>query len=322
VTGLIPHTPGHIGVALPARQYAEESRAANTRRAYSTDWRIWTEWCVAKGRQAMPASPEDIGEFLAEQATTHRPGTLGRRLASLSVAHKMAGFASPCGDAYVHSVMEGIARTYGVAPRRRTPVLLEGLLAAVATCDQSLTGIRDAAILTLAWGSACRRSELADLEVSDVEPVDDGLLVTVRRSKTDQAGTGQVVAVPHADGANQPACPPCRLYAWLEAARIDSGRLFRRVAGQSVGDSLTGQSVGNVIRERMQRAGLPGNWGGHSTRAGLVTQAARNGVDITTIMQQTRHRRADQVMAYVREADLFHRNAAALAFGRTPQPEA
>ena len=298
-------------VLTPAQTFAVESRSASTRRGYATDYRIWTEWCARRGCSPMPATPQDLGDFLAEEAATHKPGTLERRLASISVAHRSAGFDSPTRTEYVHSVLMGIRRQYGTAQRQKTPILLDDLLAAVATCENTLEGLRDRAVLSVAWAGAFRRAEVAALTFEDMEFDDEGITMLLRFSKTDQEGRGRSVGLPHASTPEtQPVCPPCNIGLWVTAARISSGPIFRRVSGGRAGGGLTGQSVATVIQKRMRRAGLAGDWGGHSARAGLVTQAGLNDVDVHTIMQTTGHRRVDQVMSYMRDTDLYRKNAA------------
>ena len=204
-----------------AEAFAQRSRAANTLRGYRTDWARWTAWAALNGAVQMPANPRAVEAWLCEEASTHTPGTLGRRVAALRLAHELAGFPSPI-DSHVRRVLEGIRRTVGRPARRVAPMLLEDLRAAVATLDlDTLEGLRDRAALTIGWAGAFRRSELVALRVDDVSWTDDGIRVMVRRSKTDQGGTGQAIGIPHARPEHDDVCPPCSLADWLGTAKLE-----------------------------------------------------------------------------------------------------
>jgi integrase len=190
-----------------------------------------------------------------------------------------------------------------------TPILREDLLAMVA--DLSGTkGIRDRALLLLGFAGAFRRSELVSLDVADLEFVDRGLFVTLRRSKTDQEGAGRKVAIPFARG---PMCPVRATKVWLEYAGITEGAIFRplsRHEGVSAG-RLSSAAVALVIKHRTRQIGLdPTKYSGHSLRAGLITSAARLGVSVWKIKAQSGHRSEAMVSRYVRDEDLFNNNAA------------
>jgi len=295
-----------------AEAFAQRSRAENTLRGYRTDWARWTTWAAANGTSPMPANPRAVEAWLCEEAATHTPGTLSRRVAALRLAHELAGHPSPI-DSHVRRVLEGIRRTVGRPPRRVAPMMLEDLRAAVATLDlDTLDGLRARAALTLGWAGAFRRSELVALRVDDVTWTDDGLRVMVRRSKTDQGGTGQAIGIPHARQEHDDVCPPCALADWLAAAEIDSGPIFRRLLTPTkVGpDAIRDKGIAELVQRVMLHAGIAGEWSGHSLRAGFATQAARSGMDALAMSKQTRHRKLDTLAVYVREGELFVRNPA------------
>lgn len=293
----------------PAQRYARKSRAANTLRGYRADWNAWAAWATAHGAPVMPASHVDIAVWLAESAATHKPGTLGRRLASISVAHQLAGYPTPTKHPELRAVLRGIMREHGSAVHRKQPLLIDDLAAAVATCDDGLLGVRDRAILCLGWASAMRREEIAAIDVDHLEWTDRGLVITIPRSKTDRTAAGQRTTAPYAQ--QHPACCPVAAVAdWMAEAEIEGGALFRTVRNGMVGGRITGETVALTVKRRMRQAGIPGDWAGHSLRAGLVTQAALNGVDTLSIAEQTRHRNLTQLQAYVRKADPWTRNAA------------
>jgi integrase len=209
----------------------------------------------------------------------------------------------------VKGALKGIRRTYGVAQYQVTPILREDLIAIVSDLS-GVKGMRDRALLLLGFAGAFRRSELVSLDVEDLEFVDRGLVVTIRRSKTDQEGVGRKVAIPFARG---PMCPVRATKAWLDYAGITEGAIFRSL-GRHEGVSearLSSAAVALVIKQRTRQIGLdPTKYSGHSLRAGLITSAARLGVSIWKIKAQSGHRTEAMVSRYVRDEDLFTNNAA------------
>jgi integrase len=173
-----------------------------------------------------------------------------------------------------------------------------------------LVGLRDRALLLVGFAGAFRRSELVALDVSDVEVGEDGLTVTLRRSKTDQEGAGRKVGIPR--GSTPETCPVRALRAWLETAAITESALFRSVNRHGrVGSRLSDKHVAIAVKEAAAPVGLDvKSFAGHSLRAGLVTSAAIQGRSDRSIMNQTGHRSVAMVQRYVRDASLFRDNAA------------
>lgn len=173
----------------------------------------------------------------------------------------------------------------------------------------NVKGQRDRALLLFGFASAMRRSELAALDLGDVEETDRGLLVTVRRSKTDQEGAGHVRAIPR--GRNAESCPVEALFSWIAAASLTSGPIFRRINRHGhIGASLTGRAIGNAVKAYAERAGFDAaDFGGHSLRAGFVTSAAERGATTDRIMDHTGHRSHAMVRTYTRRSDAFSDHA-------------
>ena len=168
-------------------------------------------------------------------------------------------------------------------------------------------GLRDRALLLLGFAGAFRRSELVALDVSDVEETPDGMKVTIRRSKTDQEGGAQTIAIPF----GQIACPIAALKEWTAVAGIQSGAIFRSVNRHGrVGGRLTDQSVSDIVKEHAARLRLdPNQFAGHSLRAGFLTSASSRGASIFKMMDVSRHRSVDTLRGYVRHAELFKDHA-------------
>lgn len=297
-----------------AREYILHAKAASTVRAYRSDWRHFVAWCVAHALGSLPATPETVGLFLAEFGGLLKPATLQRRLAAIAKAHQAAGHESPASMKYaaVSEVWKGIKRTHGTAQECKAAVLTKDLRAMVRTLPGSLLGMRDRALLLIGFAGAFRRSELVALQVEDCEFTTDGVVITLRRSKTDQEGEGRKIGIPY--GSNIYTCPVRSLRAYLDASTITAGPLFRPIDRHSRISSraLAPDGVALVVKRYAAAAGFDGSkYAGHSLRAGLATSAAAAGVSERAIMNQTGHRSATMLRRYIRDGSLFTENAAA-----------
>jgi site-specific recombinase XerD len=313
----LTHTPSASLAPLTdlqaqARDYASQSRAASTKRAYSHDWADFSSWCVERDRAALPASPETVALYLTDRAQSHKVGTLARRLAAISQAHKTAGHETPTRAAVVRAVVAGIRRTKGSAPVQKLPVRTEDIRVMVGTLPDSLLGTRDRALLLLGFAGAFRRSELVALDVADVTVAREGLIVTIRRSKTDQEGQGRKLGIPY--GGDPATCPVGAYQMWVEHAHLTQGAIFRPVTrhGRVLDTRLSDRAVALVVKRAAQAAGLdPAMYAGHSLRAGLATSAAAAGASERAIMAQTGHKSVMMARRYIRNGSLFRDNAAA-----------
>lgn len=301
-SGGIAFSPGELDAAYG---FVEHAQAPATRRAYLSDVALFSAWCAERRLACCPADPATVAVFLADEARRGvRPTTLSRRLAALRAAHLAAGLEPPTAAEEVRRVLRGIRRASGVRPTRKAPATAERLLLMVAQLPgDSLAGLRDRAILLVGFAGAFRRSELAALHAADLEESTDGLRVTVRRSKTDQDGAGECVPVIR----GRTACPVTALRAWLDAAGIADGPVFRPLARggrRALPVSLTPYSIGVVVKRAAALAGLdPAAFGGHSLRAGFLTSAAERGKPLDRMMAVSRHRRVDTLLGYIRRAD-------------------
>ena len=316
--GTLKLVKGSSGGALApvvdrARAFASAARAPRTVEAYRADWRTFTAWCEAHGLPSLPASPDTVGLYLSARAEQGRKvATLARELAAISQAHVLAGHPSPRGTGPVQEVMKGIRRTMGTAQTQKAPLMGTELRQVLDTLPPGLLGTRDRALLLVGFAGAFRRAELVGLTTADVEFGTEGLTVILRRSKTDQEGAGRKVAVPYA--ATPDACPVRALRAWLDAAGIREGAIFRTVTrhGAVGARALTGRAVALIVKRATAAAGLDASrYAGHSLRAGMATTAARKGKSEAAIMRQTGHRSVAMVRRYIREADMWRDNAAA-----------
>lgn len=165
-----------------ARDHAKRSGAANARRAYTADWRIFQQWCANRGLAALPAAPETVALYLADEALRRRVSTLQRRLSAIRQAHRAANMPFDASRDALLAVWGGIRRTHGTAPRRKAPVLTPMLRAMSHALPSTLLGARDRALLVLGFAGAFCRGELAGLDIGDLQFTSDGLVVAVRRS--------------------------------------------------------------------------------------------------------------------------------------------
>ena len=294
-----------------AHRLARDSRAPSTWRAYDSDLAHFRDWCARRGLEALPAEPLTVASYLAALQDTRRPSTIRRRLASISVAHQLAGLETPTADAGVRSVWAGIRRRHGTAPRKVRAARTKVVTTIVASLDDRLADIRDRALLLFGLAAALRRSELVGLDVEDVSEDDHGLRLLLRRSKTDQEGETKTIGVPY--GSHPATCPVRAWRAWLAASGLDTGPAFRAVDrhGRMRSTRLSDRAVADMVKRRAAAAGLDGLFAGHSMRAGFATEAYAQGTPELAIMRHGRWRSAAVMRGYVEEGTIWTDNAAA-----------
>lgn len=285
------------------KKYIHASVSNNSRKAYQADLALFLSW-----GGVIPSTPEAISQYLAKHATSHKPSTLSRWLVSIKKAHTSQNLLSPTNSDLVNATLRGIRRTVGTQQRQVKPVMKENLFDMVKGLE-GVKGCRDRALLLIGFAGAFRRSELVGLQLSDIEFVEQGLIVSLRKSKTDQEGIGRKIAIPYARGS---ICPVLALKNWIELSRISEGAVFRPVTrhGRIENTNLSTQAVAIIVKERVKTIGLDEkNFSGHSLRAGLVTSAAQVGVPSWKIRQQTGHKSDAMLNRYIRDAGLFVDNA-------------
>ena len=318
---MVANLPAIINASVPspmpvatdaAREFALAEKAQATRRAYRSDFDGFCRWCVEQGVEALPALPETVTEFITAAALAGiKPSTLTRRMASIRYAHRLADHASPTESEKVRAVLRGIRNWKPQPPQRKAAATADRVVAMLAIIPaDTLRGKRDRAMLALGMAGAFRRSELVALQVADLVRLPEGLQVTIRRSKTDQQGSGHVIAILRGSKIR----PVRAVQDWLDAAGITDGPVFRCIDrhGHLRAKALTPQTVALVVKAAAEAAGLdPAEFAGHSLRAGFLTSAAEAGADPLRMMEVSRHRRVETVAGYVRRANLFRKHAGA-----------
>ena len=295
--------------------YLAEAKRPATRRAYLSDLTNFEDWCAEQDLDPLPAAAETVALYLAARAGAGlRVSTLQRRLAAISVAPQMAGRETPTRASLVRTAMQGIRRRHGTAPRQAQALRLGSLRQLLAaTPGTTATATRDRAVLLLGFAGGFRRSELAALRVTDLEPTGDGLRVTVRTSKTDPEAAGAEVGIPR--GRHPETCPVTATLRWVAVAELTDGPLLRRVDRwhRVHEQGLTPEAVGLIVKRALARAELPTReFAGHSLRAGFATEAAAQGATERAIMRHGRWRSVTTVRRYIRSGELFTENPAAV----------
>lgn len=292
---------GEVGTR--AAEFARGAQSPATQRAYSSDWADFCDWCARAALDPLPAEPATVGLYLAARAPDLKFATLARRVAAIAAAHRRAGSRLETGHPAIAAVLAGIRRQYGSRQIAKDAILVDDLKALLRLLPPGLQGIRDRAILLIGFAGAFRRAELSALDIEDINVGALGVVVTLRRSKTDQAGVGRRVGIPR---GKKSSCPVHSLEEWLRAAAISDGALFRALDRGHAGARLSGQAIAEIVKRAAMRAGIdPRRIGGHSLRRGFATSAARGGADLAFIMQVTGHRSADVARRYVEEGRIF-----------------
>ncbi len=289
-----------------AHAFAQSATAKATRRAYAGAWRRFAAWCQARGAQALPAAPGAVAVYIAALATEgRRVATIGQAINAIASNHRAAGHESPWRDASVRAVWAGIVRECGGRPVKKRAVTYEILAEMVARTPEGLRGARDRALLLVGWSGAFRRGELAAVRIEHLAFSDRGLAILVPRSKTDQTGQGRYKGL---NLARTPAlCPVRAARAWLDGTGLKEGAFLRAIDRYGhIGDALTGETVGEVVKRYAEDAGYDAReFGGHSLRSGFVTSARKRGATLEQVMAVSHHRDVGIVLGYSQQEDAF-----------------
>jgi site-specific recombinase XerD len=292
----------------------KSSKANNTTRAYKSDFNDFGLFCVKNGFNSLPSEPRIISLYLTHLSTKDlKVSTLKRRLVSIGVIHKLKGhYLDTKHPAIIENLM-GIKRRKGSVQKGKKPILISNLKTIINVIDEQkneIKKLRDRSIILIGFSGGFRRNEIVSLDFEDLDFVNEGLKITVRKSKTDQFGEGSLKALPYFD--NLQYCPVVSLKKWIKLSKINSGPLFRRFSkGLKLSEKrLTDQTVALLIKEYLNLAGIDSkNYSGHSLRSGFATSAAEAGVEERSIMAMTGHKSTEMVRRYIKESNLFKNNA-------------
>jgi site-specific recombinase XerD len=293
----------------------QSSKANNTVRAYKSDFKDFELFCAQNNFKSLPSEPKIVSLYLTYLSTKEaKISTLKRRLVSIGVIHRLKGYYLDTKHPSIIENIMGIKRRKGSIQKGKKPILISHLKQLINVIDEQknedIKKLRDRSIILIGFSGGFRRNEIVSLDYDDLDFVEEGLKIQIRRSKTDQFGEGLVKAFPYFN--NIKYCPVISLKKWIEISRINSGPLFKRfLKGSKLSENrLTDQTVALLIKEYLRLAGIDDkNYSGHSLRSGFATSAAESGVEERSIMAMTGHKSAEMVRRYIKEADLFKNNA-------------
>jgi len=301
---------------------AAHAKSENTVSVYRSDWRRFSTWAGSKGidvptvttdgveLDGEPIPPALVMLYLADVQDELKPATVTHHLAAIRHFHHQDGLISPTDDPRVRRVLAGYTRKHAAEPHRAEPLFLADLRAGLPVGDE-LRALRDRALLLVGWWGAFRRSELVAVDMANLSDHPEGVIVKIPKSKTDQAAAGQKVALHYRDDS---AVDPVKaLRAWLKAADISSGPVFRMARGTTVGTkALEGAAVSRVTKAAVERAGLnPSGYSAHSLRSGFVSECDRRHIPNGAVRAVTRHTSDAMLAVYDRPGELFSGSAGA-----------
>ena len=280
----------------------KNSKANNTVRAYESDFRDFSLFCIRNGLKYLPTEPKILSLYLTHLSKNCKFSTLKRRIASIKVIHKMKGHYLDSNHPIIMENLLGIKRVNGAYQKPKKPLLINNLKKIIKVIDDKEKNetkrIRNKSLILVGFAGGFRRSELVNLDHDDLEFVDEGLKIFIKKSKTDQEGLGSIKAIPYF--SNEEYCPVKKIKDWIRYHNITEGKIY----------DISDKSVSLTLKKYALLAGLdPNLYGGHSLRSGFATSAAESGAEERNIMAMTGHKTTQMVRRYIQEANLFKNNA-------------
>ena len=279
----------------------KSSKAANTLRAYKADYKDFALFCIKHGFKSMPSEAKVVSLYLTHLSKKSKFSTLKRRLASISVIHKLSGHYIDTKHPMITENLMGIKRVKGTHQKAKKPILINDLKSMVNVIDKDKNEkrrLKNRTLILVGFAGGFRRSELVEILYEDIDFVTEGAKIFVRRSKTDQSGEGMTKGIPYF--SNPKYCPVVSLKKWIEKSEIKSGKIF----------DISDKSVALTVKKYTGLAGLDSNkYSGHSLRSGFATSTAELGAEERSIMAMTGHKTTQMVRRYIQEANLFKNNA-------------
>ena len=277
------------------------SKSKNTIKAYNSDFNDFKSFCSIHAQQSMPTNPKTLSLYITHLAKKSKFSTLKRRIASISVVHKLSGHYLDVKHPLISENLLGIKRQIGTFQKSKKPILishLKQLIEVISKETQPNIKLKNKALILIGFAGGFRRSELVSIQYEDVEFVPEGVKIFVSRSKTDQSGEGMTKAIPYFE--NTSYCPVISLKNWINHNQIKDGAIFK----------MSDKNVSLVIKKYAKLAGLdPSKYSGHSLRSGFATTTAEFGAEERNIMAMTGHKSTQMVRRYIQESNLFKQNA-------------
>jgi len=291
-----------FSIELETLNNIKSSKSLNTIRAYKSDFKDFSNFCKKNNFKTLPADPKIVSFYITHLSSNSKVSTLKRRLASISVIHKIKGFYIDIKHPLIIENLIGIQRKLGVFQKSKKPILineLKQIIKKIETTEKNeIKKIRNKALILIGFAGGFRRSELVNLKLDDLEFTKEGLKIFIQRSKTDQSGEGMTKAITYFKDKN--FCPVTSIKNWIEINKNKKNSLIFDIS-----DKL----VAVLIKKYLQKAGFDNTkYSGHSLRSGFATVAADHGADEKSIMNMTGHKSSSMVRRYIKETNLFKNN--------------
>ena len=291
-----------VSIELETLNNIKSSKSLNTIRAYKSDFRDFSNFCKKNNFKSLPADPKIVSFYITHLSSISKVSTLKRRLASISVVHKIKGFYIDIKHPLIIENFMGIQRKLGVFQKSKKPILINELKEIIKTIETTekneIKKIRNKALILLGFAGGFRRSELVNIKLDDLEFTKEGLKIFIQRSKTDQSGEGMTKAIPYFKDKN--FCPVVSIKNWIEIIKSKTNSLIF---------DISDKMVAVLIKKYLQKAGFDNTkYSGHSLRSGFATVAADHGADEKSIMNMTGHKSSTMVRRYIKETNLFKNN--------------
>jgi len=281
----------------------KSSKSQNTLRAYKADIQSFKTFCDNLSLKSLPSDPKTVSLFITEISKKSKLSTIKRKLAAIKITHKLAGHYIDLKNPIINENLNSIKKQLGTYQRSKKPILLNVLKKIINVIDHQKDNkkkLRDKALILVGFSGAFRRSELVALELNDLDFVEEGLKIFIKKSKTDQAGEGMIKAIPYFKSIN--FCPVINLKKWVKflSNHTKSEKLFE----------MSDKNVALIVKKYVQLAGLDSSkYAGHSLRSGFATSTAESGAEERQIMAMTGHKSNQMVRRYIQESNLFKNNA-------------
>ena len=291
-----------VSIELETLNNIKSSKSQNTIRAYKSDFKDFSNFCKKNNFKSLPADPKIVSFYITHLSSISKVSTLKRRLASISVVHKIKGFYIDIKHPLIIENFMGIQRKLGVFQKSKKPILINELKEIIKTIETTekneIKKTRNKALILVGFAGGFRRSELVNIKLDDLEFTKEGLKIFIQRSKTDQSGEGMTKAIPYFKDKN--FCPVVSIKNWIEIIKNKTNSLIFDISDKMV-------SV--LIKKYLQKAGFDNTkYSGHSLRSGFATVASDHGADEKSIMNMTGHKSSTMVRRYIKETNLFKNN--------------
>ena len=279
----------------------EGAYAPATIRAYKSNFENFIKFCDENKTSALPATNEIVASYIKELSNHLRSSSIRIAIASIAAMHNLNSLNNPTQHPDVKIEMRRMYRTLGRYANQAYGINKDLLDKMINATDDSLSGVRDKAILLVAYDSLCRRSELVSLEYEDISIEDKNIKLKLRKSKTDPHGVGKNLYL--STNAQQ------ALREWINKSKITSGKLFRAVnASGKIRDSLNSSHIGRIFKKRAYESKIDSKIikyiSSHSMRVGGAQDLMSSGASLSIIMNRGRWTKTDTVMRYIENINL------------------